>query len=82
VVPAGVEAADILAALQATDIRALVIAQEFQEVVGQALDGLEPAACRVGRVNLIELRDGELVGGWFDHPDEVVARLAALTVPA
>jgi 3-dehydroquinate dehydratase/shikimate dehydrogenase len=81
VVPDGAEVPDVILALREMDVRALVIAPEFQEVVGQALDDLEAAACRVGRVNLVELRDGQTSGGWFDGEDEVAARLDALTMP-
>jgi 3-dehydroquinate dehydratase/shikimate dehydrogenase len=82
VVPDGVEVLDVILALAQTDVLALAIAPEFQEVVGQALDALEAAACRVGRVNLVELRDGRTTGGWFAGEDAVAARLDDLTVPA
>lgn len=82
VVPDGVDAPDVLADLRQIDLRALVVAPEFQEVVGQALDEIEPGACRHGRVNLIEVRDGRMIGGWTDSEGESVARLDRLTVSA
>lgn len=82
VVPESVSAPDIVSALVAADVRALVIAPAFQEVVGQALDELETAACRRGRVNVVEVHDGRLIGGWIDDEAELAARLDALTVPA
>jgi shikimate 5-dehydrogenase len=82
VVPASVSAPDVLVAIQQIDVRALVVAPAFEEVVGQALDELDHAACRVGRVNLIELQDGRLRGGWAASMDEAVARLDAQAVPS
>ena len=81
-VPDGVNATDVIAALRETDVRALVIAPPFQEEVGQALDELEMAACRAGRVSLVEVRGGRLVGCWAEDEDEVVARLDTLPVTA
>lgn len=77
-VPASVSAPDVLVALQQTDVRVLAIAEPLQEIVGQALDQLETGACRMGRVNLIELRPDGLVGGWIDDPSEAAARLDAV----
>jgi 3-dehydroquinate dehydratase/shikimate dehydrogenase len=82
VVPDGVDAPDVLAELRQLDVYALLVAPEFQEVVGQALDEIEPAACRQGRVNLIEARDGRTIGCWADGEVEIVARLDRLTVSA
>ena len=89
-VPERVSAPDVLAALQQTDVRVLAVAEPLQEIVGQALDQLESGACRMGRVNLIELHPDRLVGGWIDDPSEAADRLdrvvaafaeAATTVP-
>jgi 3-dehydroquinate dehydratase/shikimate dehydrogenase len=80
--PESVSAPEVVSALRETDVRALAIAPTFQEVVGQALDELEAAACRRGRVNFVELRDGRLVGGWIEHEADAAARLDAQTVPA
>ncbi|MCC7367735.1 MAG: type I 3-dehydroquinate dehydratase [Chloroflexi bacterium] len=77
IVPDGVEVADVLTALRGTDIRLLAISEPLQEVVGQALDALEPAACRAGRVNLIANSLDGLVGGWIDGPAEAGPRLDA-----
>jgi hypothetical protein len=82
VVPAGVDAPDVLAELRPLNVRALVVAPAFQEVVGQALDEIEPGACRQGRVNLIEMRDGRMIGGWTEGEGEIVERLDRLTVSA
>jgi 3-dehydroquinate dehydratase/shikimate dehydrogenase len=82
VVPDGVEVTDVLSALHQIDVRVLVVAPAFQDIVGQAVDELEAGACRVGRVNLIEVRDDGLVGGWVEGPDEAAMRLDALAVPA
>lgn len=80
IVPADVtDVADTLAALRRTDIHVLAVAEPLQEVVGQALDGLESSACRAGRVNLIDVQPDRLVGGWFDDAADVGARLDALT---
>jgi hypothetical protein len=70
----------VLAALGPLDLRALVVAPELQEVVGQALDELEVGACRCGRVNLIEVQAGRLIGCWADGEDDVAARLDRLAV--
>jgi 3-dehydroquinate dehydratase/shikimate dehydrogenase len=75
VVPDDTSAPDVLASLQALDLTALVVAPELQEVVGQALDGLQSSACRVGRVNLIEYQAGTLSGAWIDRDDELPSRL-------
>jgi len=80
VVPESVSATDVLVALRETDVRALVIAPAFQEIVGQALDELEPGACRRGYVNLVEMRGGSLVGCWIEDENEAAARLDALPV--
>jgi 3-dehydroquinate dehydratase/shikimate dehydrogenase len=77
VVPDGVGAPEVVASLREIDVRALVVAAPFQELVGQVLDELEPSACRRGRVNLIEAHDGRLLGGWIDEEHEAVARLDA-----
>lgn len=77
VVPDDTSAPDVVAALRTLDVRALVVADALQEVVGQALDGLEQGACRVGRVNLIDMQDGTLVGAWIDDDSELAARLLA-----
>ena len=82
VLPESVSAPDVVAALVEADVQALVIAPAFQEVVGQALDELETAACRIGRVNLVEVRVGRLVGGWIEDEAALAVRLDALTVPA
>src|SRR5215212_11133543 len=81
VVPEHVSPPDVLAELRALDLRALVVAPELQEVVGQALDEIEPGACRRGRVSLIESRDGRLVGCWEMGEQDVTARLSRLAVP-
>jgi len=80
VVPENVSPPDVLAELRALDLRALMVAPELQEVVGQALDEIEPGACRRGRVNLIEARHGLLIGGWADGEQAVVERLDRLAV--
>lgn len=80
-VPEHVSGPDVVAALAEADVRALVIASELQEVVGQGLDELETAACRIGRVNLVEVRDGRLVGGWIEDEADLAARLDVSTVP-
>jgi shikimate 5-dehydrogenase len=82
VVPENVSAPDVVAALAEADVRALVIAPEFQEVVGQGLDDLETMACRIGRVNLVEVRNGRLVGGWIEDEADLAVRLGTSTVPA
>jgi 3-dehydroquinate dehydratase/shikimate dehydrogenase len=82
VVPDGVDAPDVLAELRQLDTRALVVAPAFQEVVGQALDEIEPRACHHGRVNLVEMRDGRLIGGWTDSEGEIVERLDRQAVSA
>ena len=82
VVPEQVSAPDVVAALVDADVRALVITPVFQEVVGQGLDELETAACRIGRVNLVEVRDGRLIGVWLDDEADLAARLDASTVSA
>ena len=56
--PESVSAPEVVSALRETDVRALSIAPPFQEVVGQALDELEAAACRRGRVNLSRCETG------------------------
>jgi 3-dehydroquinate dehydratase/shikimate dehydrogenase len=81
-VPGDVSPPDVVAALAQADLAALVIAPAFQEVVGQGVDALDGAACRVGRVNLIEVRDGRLIGGWIEDEADLAARLDVLTVPA
>lgn len=81
-VPEGVSAPDILPALPSLGLRAVVVAPPLQEVVGQALDELETSACRRGSVNLIEVRDGRMVGCWIDEPGEIAMRLDALAVPS
>jgi 3-dehydroquinate dehydratase/shikimate dehydrogenase len=78
VVPDDTSAPDVLAAFGSLGVRALVVAPLLQEVVGQALDGLEQGACRVGRVNLILLGDDGLTGAWIDDDRELVARLDEL----
>lgn len=82
VVPDADHVADVLLALRETDVRALVIAPEFQEVVGQALDSLETNACRRGAVNFVDRLGGSLVGTWIDDEAEAAARLDRLTVPS
>ena len=69
-----VDATDVLVSLREADLAALVVAEPYQEIVGQALDGLDAGACRVGRVNLIRWDDGRSIGDWIE--DEVA--LAAL----
>jgi hypothetical protein len=56
------------------------VTPSLQEVVGQALDDLEPGACRRGLVNLIALQNARLVGCWADGEDEIVAHLDGLAV--
>jgi hypothetical protein len=80
VVPDGVSAPDVLEALRVLDLCALVVAPELQEIVGQALDEIEPGACRQGRVSLIEWRDGRLAGCWEAREQDVSARLDRLAV--
>ena len=82
VVPDSTSAPDVVSTLSEADVRALVIAPPFQEVIGQGLDELERAACRRGRVNVVEVRDGHLVGGWDEDEADLAARLDALTAPA
>jgi len=81
-VPDDTSAPDLLASLHPLDLTALVVAPELQEVVGQALDGLQSSACRVGRVNLIEFHGGSLSGAWIDGDDELPGRLDALAAGA
>ncbi|MGE3267382.1 MAG: type I 3-dehydroquinate dehydratase [Chloroflexota bacterium] len=69
---------EILDALRQTDVLAVTIAEPLQELVGQALDDLERGACRMGRVNFIELCGDRLVGAWIEGPAEAGARLDTL----
>lgn len=82
VVTEDVEVADVVEALAKADVRALVIAPAFQEIVGQGLDELDAAACRRGRVNVVDLRGGRLVGAWVEREADLAARLDASGVPA
>jgi 3-dehydroquinate dehydratase/shikimate dehydrogenase len=79
-VPEEVSAPDVLPALPALGLRALLVAPALQEVVGQALDGLDATACRRGLVNLIEIRGERLVGCWADSDTEIVTHLDGLAV--
>jgi 3-dehydroquinate dehydratase/shikimate dehydrogenase len=79
-VPDDVSAPDLLPALPALGLQALLVAPALQEVVGQALDDLDASACRRGRVNLIEVRGGRLAGGWADSDTEIVTHLDGLAV--
>jgi hypothetical protein len=82
VVPEGVSAPDVLAGLAPLGLRAVIVAPDFQEVVGQALDEIEAGACRRGKVNLIAAQGGRLIGCWTDGEGEMMERLDGLTVPA
>jgi shikimate 5-dehydrogenase len=73
-------APETVSALRTIDVRALVVGPQFEEIVGQALDEIDSSACRHGRVNLIEMREGHLVGAWVENDEEAVARLDATTV--
>jgi 3-dehydroquinate dehydratase/shikimate dehydrogenase len=77
VVPDDTSAPDVLAAMPGLGVTALVVAADLQEVVGQALDSLETTACRVGRVNLIQVHGDRLAGAWIDRDAELVDRLGA-----
>jgi 3-dehydroquinate dehydratase/shikimate dehydrogenase len=79
--PERIGVTDVLEALRETDVRALVIAPAFREIVGQALDELETGACRRGGVNLVVRRDDRLVGCWIEDAADASARLDALAVP-
>jgi shikimate 5-dehydrogenase len=82
VVPDGVSAPDVLAGLAPLRLQAVIVASDFQDVVGQALDEIEAGACRRGTVNLIVAQGGRLVGCWTDGEGETMERLDGLTVPA
>lgn len=77
-----VEVSDVVAALAEAEVQALVIAPEFQEIVGQGLAELETAACRRGRVNVVDLRGDRLVGAWVEHEADLAARLGTTGVTA
>jgi 3-dehydroquinate dehydratase/shikimate dehydrogenase len=74
-VPDGDELASVLDTLDPLGMRGYVVATELQGAAAQLADGLEPSACRAGRVNLIERADGHLTGSWLAEDDEIVSRL-------
>lgn len=74
-VPGEVEVADVLECLAPLGLRALVVAPELQEVVGQALDALDGSACRVGRVNVVDILADRLVGRWVADERDLPALL-------
>ena len=72
-VPGDGDAAELLAALReldGLDVRGYHIHPPHQETVGQVLDGLDPSACRAGKVNAVYTREDKLVGGWVESPAE------------
>jgi 3-dehydroquinate dehydratase/shikimate dehydrogenase len=75
VVPEDADLPAMLDDLAALAPRAYLVEQLLQEAAAQVVDGLEPSACRAGRVNLIEVHADRLVGGWVDDDREVVERL-------
>ena len=70
VVPEDGDAAEAISALRARDVRGYHIHPPHQETVGQALDELDPSACRAGKVNAVYARGGALVGAWVETPAE------------
>jgi 3-dehydroquinate dehydratase/shikimate dehydrogenase len=82
VVPDGDALADMLDALAPLGARGYSIARPYQEAAAQIVDGLEPSACRVGRVNVVQQRDGRLTGTWAASDDEVAALLLVTATQA
>jgi 3-dehydroquinate dehydratase / shikimate dehydrogenase len=81
VVPADGDAAETIAAFRAIGVRGYHVRPPHQETVGQALDALDPSACRAGKVNAVYARAGAdgsrtaptLVGAWVESPAEQLA---------
>jgi hypothetical protein len=73
VVPEGGDAAETIWAFRALDVRGYQVHPAHAETVGQALDTLDPSACRAGRVNTVYTRDDGLIGAWAESPDEQLA---------
>ena len=71
----GDELAGVLDALDPLGMRGYVVGPELQGAAAQLADGLEPSACRAGRVNVIERTDGHLTGSWLEQDDEIVHQL-------
>ena len=70
VVPEDGDAAETIAACRALDVRGYHVHPPHQETVGQALDELDPSACRTGKVNAVYTRGDHLVGAWVETPAE------------
>ncbi|MBA2448271.1 MAG: type I 3-dehydroquinate dehydratase [Chloroflexi bacterium] len=73
VVPPDGDAAETVAAFRALDIQGYHLHPPHQEAVGQALDDLDPSACRAGKVNAVYARGDRLVGAWVETPAEQFA---------
>jgi len=73
VVPPDGDAAETVAAFCALDIQGYHLHPPHQEAVGQALDDLDPSACRAGKVNAVYARGDRLVGAWVETPAEQFA---------
>lgn len=69
-VPPDGDAADTIAAYRALDLQGYHVLSPHQETVGQALDQLDPSACRAGKVNAISRRGDGLVGAWVGTAEE------------
>ena len=67
--------ADVLDALRPLELVGYVVAEPYQEIVGQVADGLEQSACRVGRVNLLRAQGDGLLADWADEVPEAVSLL-------
>ena len=66
------DAAETVAAFRELPVLGYHVQPPHQETVGQALDHLDPSACRSGQVNTVYSRDDELVGAWAETPPERV----------
>lgn len=83
VVPPDGDAAETVAAFRfrALDVRGYHLHPPHQETVGQALDDLDPSACRAGKVNAVYTRGDRLVGAWVESPAEQFALWTGRVAP-
>jgi 3-dehydroquinate dehydratase/shikimate dehydrogenase len=80
VVPEDADVEEIVPTLDPLGLRGYLIEPPHQEAAARLTDGLEPSACRVGRVNLIERRADGLIGSWVEDADDAVHLLLGAAV--
>jgi 3-dehydroquinate dehydratase/shikimate dehydrogenase len=80
VVPDPDALAETLDAFRPLGLVGYLIAPPYQEIAGQLADGLEPSACRVGRVNLLRAEGSGLSASWAEDDAEATSLLLGAAV--